>query len=427
MLFEMQNIYDIRKAECLLFILSSIKIKKLDISISSESKIVSKKFKSQLHKKSAVFVNLYYLGSLGRYMGYLNRIPNDIHIYIYSSSEEVLTKAKKLQTRQNISYKLKANRGRDISALLVAARKTVLQYEYICFLHDKKANANYLKNDVDTWIDNLWGNTVGSAQYIDQVLQLFENNIELGLLVPPEAFGTYIAHWYGDTWLEDYPLCKNLSDTLKLDTDITEKKMPFTIGTVFWAKTQALRKLFEKEWDYSDFPEEPMPIDGTISHAIERIFGYAAQDAGFKTGTIMSDQYASWLLLSAQKHMRTMFLQLQKREHIHNMAQIINLDEREKILGEFCGRYENIYIYGAGNYGKSIYQFVKDRGWKVRGFVVSPRKRTSPKVQGLEVFEIQELDRNEKTGIIVGVSYEYRSEVEAALEYKGFKNYIYGF
>lgn len=440
---KMKNIYDIRKSERLLFILSSNIIEKLDTLIELEAKIIDKKFESQLYDKCAVFVNLYYLESVGMYMDYLNGIPNDIHIYVYSSNEEVLAKAQNLQTRPNILYHLKENRGRDISVLLISARETMLQYEYICFLHDKKANADYLKDDVDIWIDNLWGNTVGSAEYIDQVLQLFENNSELGLLVPPEAFGTYTAHWYGDTWLENYLLCKNLADHLKLNADIKEDKMPFTIGTAFWAKTKALKKLFEKEWNYSDFPEEPMPIDGTISHAIERIFGYAAQDAGYKTGTIMSDQYASWLLLSAQEHMRTMFLQLQKQEHIHNMAQIINLDEREKMLGEFCGRYENIYIYGAGNYGKSIYQFVKDRGWQVKGFLVSTRKRTTPTVQGLQVYEIQELamdekaeekenekvieKANEKTGIIIGVSYEYRNEIEAVLEDNGFKNYIYGF
>lgn len=414
----MENIYDIRKLEQLLFLLPWEKRDCNPINKSSEN---------PLHNESAVFVNLYYADTVERYMDYLNRIPSGIHIYVYSSNKYVLTKAQELQTRPHILYHLKENRGRDISALLIAARKTLLQYKYICFLHDKKANADYLKDDVNTWIDNLWDNTVGSAQYINQVLQLFENHSELGLLVPPEGFGTYISHWCGDTWLDNYFLCKALAEDLQLNTDMTEDKLPFTIGTVFWAKTQALRKLLEKDWDYTDFPEEPMPIDGTISHAIERIFGYAAQDAGYKTGTIMSDQYASWLLLSAQEHMRTMFLQLQKREHIHNMAQIINLDEREKMLGEFCGQYEDIYIYGAGNYGNSMYYFIKDRGWQVRGFVVSMQKRSSPTLHGLKVFEIQELELNEKTGIIIGVSYEYREAIETILDSLGFKNYVYGF
>ena len=408
----MKNIYDIRKSECLLFILHS---SKTDGTIG---KLV--------YKKCAVFVNLYYQNTVGRYMKYLNRIPCDIDIYIYSSSEDVLEKAQILQNRHNIQYYLKENRGRDISTLLVIAGKTIHQYEYICFLHDKKENAEYLETDTDVWIDNLWGNTVGSAQYIEQVLKLFEDDDGLGLLVPPEAFGTYITHWYGDTWLSDYSLCKSLAKDLKLDTNITEDKMPFTIGTVFWAKTKALNKLFEKKWNYKDFPEETMPIDGTISHAIERIFGYAAQDAGYKTGTIMSNEYASWLLLSAQEHMRTMFHQLQKREHVYNMAQVANLDEREEKLGDFCSQYDNIYIYGAGNYGKSLYHFMKDRGWRIEGFVVSTHKRIFSTVEGLKVWELQELDSYDTLGIIIGVSYEYQGEVETMLDAGGFNNYIYG-
>lgn len=409
----MKNIYDIRKSECLLFILSS---SKLDGS-----------FGKLLQKKCAIFVNLYYRSTVERYMKYLNRIPCDIDIYIYSSNEDILEKARILQKRHNIQYQLKENRGRDISTLLVAVGKTIRKYEYICFLHDKTANAEYLETDVDVWIDNLWGNTIGSSQYIEQVLKLFEKDDSLGLLVPPEAYGTFIAHWYGDTWLSDYSLCESLARDLKLNTDITEDKMPFTIGTVFWAKTRALKKLFEKKWNYDDFPKETMPIDGTISHAIERIFGYVAQDAGYKTGTIMSNRYASWLLLSAQEHMRTMFYQLQKREKVYNMAQIINLDEREEKLEDFCSQYNTIYIYGAGSYGRSLYHFVKDRGWRIEGFVVSTQKRAFPTVESLKVWELQELDPYENLGIIIGVSYEYRNEVESMLDAGGFKNYIYGF
>lgn len=45
----------------------------------------------------------------------------------------------------------------------------------------------------------------------------------------------------------------------------------------------------------------------------------------------------------------------------------------------------------------------------------------------MEVFEIQELEVDEKTGIIIGVSYEYREAIETILDSLGFKNYVYGF
>lgn len=409
----MENIYNIRKNEQLLFIQS------LDHTTIEKN--------TSIDAQCAVFVNLYYLDTVERYMEYLNRIPNWITIYIYSSDSRVLKRAEKLQKRSSIVYQKKENQGRDISALFVAAAKLALQYNYICFLHDKKANANYLKEDVNLWIENLWGNMVGSEAYIANLLEIFKKNPEIGLLVPPEAFGRYISHWYGDTWLVNYPLCRLLAEDLEIYADIAEEKLPFTIGTVFWARTDALKLLLEKQWDYGDFPPEPLDIDGTISHAAERILGYAAQDAGYKVGTVMSENYASWLLLSAQEYMREMFMQLKKREHIHNMDQIFHLDIREKSIKDFCCRFKKIYIYGAGNYGKSLYHFLKDRDWMIDGFVVSSGKRDSWAVEGINIWEIQELDSSDDTGILIGVSYEFREEVEQVLIRHGFLHYMYGF
>lgn len=409
----MNNIYDLRKTNQLLFILSD--------------KDTTQLFTRSDSFDTAVFVNLYYLDKVEYYMFYLNKIPKFIHIYILSSKQKVLDEAAQWCTRSNVTYKRKENRGRDISALLIAAKDVIQKYKYICFLHDKKANADYLEEDVDKWIDNLWRNTVGSVSYIYNVLHIFEKNKEIGLLVPPEAFGRYISHWYGDNWLEDYQNCKDLADKLGLRADISEEKSVFTIGTVFWARTKALKKLLEKDWEYIDFPEEPMPIDGTISHAIEKILGYVAQDAGYQTGTIMSEQYASWLLLSAQEYMKLMFDHLQKREHIFNMAQLINLEQREQQIGEFCSTYKKIYIYGAGNYGKNLLQFACDRNWNIEGFVVSTNKKITEEVEGKKVLEIQELNGVEDLGILIGVSYEFREEIEAVLKLHGIENYIYGY
>ena len=47
----------------------------------------------------------------------------------------------------NIKYKviLKRNRGRDVSALLVASRTEILQYKYVCFIHDKQEKSEYTR------------------------------------------------------------------------------------------------------------------------------------------------------------------------------------------------------------------------------------------------------------------------------------------
>jgi hypothetical protein len=60
--------------------------------------------------------------------------------------------------------------------------------------------------------------------------------------------------------------------------------LDFPIGTTFWARTQALRPLLALT-DWSDYPTEPVPIDGTILHALERLLPFAARQAGYRYAT----------------------------------------------------------------------------------------------------------------------------------------------
>jgi rhamnosyltransferase len=263
--------------------------------------------------------------------------------------------------------------------------------------------------------------------YIRRVLDIFENRKDIGLLAPPEPYGKYSPIWYGDTWRRNFKLTKQLAQELEIDADINREKEVFALGTVFWSRTEALKGLYKKEWNYTDFPCEPMAKDGTVSHAIERIFCYIAQDGGYKTGTIMTEGYAGWLLLNVQEDMRMMFYQMKKRQHVHNLAQVRNLDEFESALKEFVHKYPQIYIYGAGDYGTELYRFFEDRSWACEGFIVSDGKRKELSVLGKRVWEISELFQSDKIGVAIGVSYESRDEVERILSAHGFCNYIYAY
>ena len=406
----MENIYDVRKTDNLLFI-----IKKDD------------KLNIKINVKVAVIMNIYYLDTIDKYISYINNIPTDVFVYIYSSEIEVLDRLNFLVKRKNVFYNLKENRGRDISALLVAARNVINKYDYVCFIHDKKANSDYLKRDVEYWITNLWENTLASETYIKGVLNTFNNFLDVGLLVPPEPYGEYFNHWYSDTWGENFDCVKKLASELNLNTDIDEKKPVFTLGTVFWAKTEALKKLFDRRWSYDDFPEEPLSIDGTINHAVERIIGFVAQDAGYKVGTIMTNQYASELMLRVQDDMRMIYRGLNQITRFSDIHQLRTLEDRKKIIKEFISKYSKVYIYGAGDYGATLYKLIEDSGLTCDGFVVSKGNRKTEVYLGKKVWEIQELTPNENTGIVIGVYYSHRNQIEETLNSMGFSNYIYGF
>lgn len=406
----MQNIYDIRKKEQLLYILPT-----------HDGKIALPPI------NAAVIIYLYYEDTLNRYIRYIEEIPESVPVYIFSSKSNVLVILKSNIRRNSVNYGLKQNRGRDVSTLLVAAKDIVDKYEYFCFIHDKKSKVEYSNADMNFWISNLWDNMLCSEDYIKNILNVFEKNSEIGLLVPPEPYGEYNYVWYGDTWYVDYDNTRQLAKKMCLNSDINLSKQVITISTVFWARTGVLKKIFDLNWKYEDFMEEPMPNEGTISHAVEKILGYVAQDAGYKTGTVMTDKYASQLMLRVQDDMRRLFFAAKENLHIHNLHEIYNMDERKMRLRKYAEKNKKLYIYGAGDYGTMLYDFMSDMGISVNGFIVSAGKRNKDYVKNLKVYEIQEISHDQSCGIIIGVSYEFREQIEKILDYNDFTNYIYGY
>ena len=196
--------------------------------------------------KITIIIYLYYLESIEQYMEYINRIPKKIAVEIYSSNQKVIDKFERIYSSNNIKIFLKKNQGRDISTLLIAAKKTILNSDVICFLHDKKEHARHLKMDTNIWINNLWGNLIGKEGYVEKVVCLFIENKYLGMLVPPDPIGNYLFHWYSNTWMDNYETVKQLSKELGLQVKISSDVGPLGLGTAFWARTDAIKRIFEK-------------------------------------------------------------------------------------------------------------------------------------------------------------------------------------
>ena len=70
------------------------------------------------------------------------------------------------------------------------------------------------------------------------------------------------------------------------------KHFVFPVGTMFWARSKALRKLFELHLTWSDYPEEPLPYDGTMLHAIERLLPFVTEDAGYAFVTTFLEDHS---------------------------------------------------------------------------------------------------------------------------------------
>lgn len=384
-------------------------------------------FRQDIYEHTAIIVNLYYVETLETYWEYLVNIPEEIKIFIISSNEQLLSKLTKLIDKHkcdNFTVLSKQNRGRDISALLVIGKKIIADYRYICFLHDKKHKYKYMEEDVNRWVYSLWHNMLASDVYIRNLLGLFEKQETLGVLVPPEPMGEHLYAGYGDSWGNNYNNVEKVLDMLGVNIELNLDHHPITLGTVFWCRTEALKKLFEYDWKYEDFDAEPLPNDGTISHAIERVIEYVAKDSGYTTERVVSDLWAEEQLSYIQKQMKKVFGILNENLGIKKIYELQNLDEQKKEILEFCNKNHNVYLYGAGKRGKDCLKFLRFFSIEPVGFVVTNKEEAQLAVEGVDVYGLEEIRRMENIAVIISVEMMNNEEIRTNLNRVGITNYI---
>ena len=108
---------------------------------------------------------------------------------------------------------------------------------------------------------------------------------------PPNHGDYYIT--LGLEWGKNYDITVELAEKLGITVPIDKKKEPIApLGTMFWFRPKALKLLFDQDWEYKDFPAEPNKIDGTLLHAVERIYSYVVQQEGYYPAWIFSEKGA---------------------------------------------------------------------------------------------------------------------------------------
>lgn len=411
----MENVYDLRYKKNLIYILPE--------RVCTEGE----KLSSEIYARAAIIIYLYYMDTLPVYYAYMNNIPEDIDIYVISSREEVLAAVRaygKRSNRGNISCILKENRGRDVSALLVTGRDIVQKYEYVCFLHDKKEHRPQEKTDIDLWIENLWGNQIGSAAFIDEILRTFERKEDLGILAPPEPIGDHCITWFGYGWHESYEITRQIADRMALNADIRRDKPPITFGTVLWFKTKALMKLFDMNWRFSDFHDEKLEDKNYLSYGLERIFAYVAQDAGYETGTVMSVSYAEKQTCYLQYAVNRI---MHEKDEFFPISEISRLDafkrNRNKVMA-FAKENKTLYLYGAGQMGVFCLSMLRREGIFPVGWLITKGERGSV-LCGIPVFLIDAPEIVPEIAVIITVEEgTAQEEIASRLKDRGICNYI---
>lgn len=289
-------------------------------------------------KKVALVMHIYYPELFQYCRDYAMSMPEYADIYITTSRTDYMDEIRSLfgEIKCNKLEIIEVDgRGRDLSGLLVGAKEYLPEYEYICFIHDKMSFKDTLPGAGESFCNTLFESMLCSPEYVQNIFALFEQNKLLGVLSPPLSYvGPYVDSYCGSWALKvNIESAKKLADMLELNCNISKHFNPITIGSAFWCRTEALRKLFEYDWQYQSFPEK-IGNDGTISHAIERIFGYVAQDAGYYTGVVYPTRLATLVLSNVSCMFRMVYnkaKRLCRMKSVRNINHLLtSLDKNKK-------------------------------------------------------------------------------------------------
>jgi len=187
---------------------------------------------------------------------------------------------------------LASNNGRDQGAFLVGCRDIVVDggYDLLVKVHSKKtpqdasnASRHFRRQQFDNLLD--------SSDYAANVVALFQREKMLGIVYPPMVhlgYGTMGHAWWGNK-SRFVETCAMLG--ISVPVDDASPLAPF--GSMYFARPDALRPLFEHEWTYEDFGGEESYLDGGLAHVLERMPSYAAGESGYYTRTIANVEYAA--------------------------------------------------------------------------------------------------------------------------------------
>ena len=357
------------------------------VNLLNFNKIIPKKnfntnYKSD--KSIVVIAHLYYEDLFDYDFYYFKNIPEYIDIIITTDKLE-----KKSFIEENYLSELKNNskvllvnsRGRDMSGLFVGCKDIIKKYDYFCFVHDKKSSYydNYLIGS--TFREVLWENSLASEDYINSIIKSFDENESLGMVVPPRVYHSlFFTSFYCNYWSANIDEIKKLFNKINVHMELNLKESPLSIGNCFWAKFDALKPLFDLNLNYDDFPSEPLPDDGTISHALERSYGHIAASQGFYTEVVMTEYYGSNELTNFHYMFSEVLFIIRNKFDKKVLPKFVPFIDFLNRFNDNLNNYEKLIILK----DNKINSILNSRSWRI----TKPLRSCRFKLKGFKFFKI---------------------------------------
>lgn len=231
------------------------------------------------NQKIALCLHIFYADFIDYYAECLHDFPVKVDLFITLSDlkhqDDIEQKLSSLSQVGNVTVRKVPNRGRNFGPMLVEFAQELQSYDLFCHLHSKKSL--YSGREQTQWADYLGEYLLRDHVVVSKAITYMTENSDCGLYYP--TFFPIMPDWVNH-WLKNHPSRAKFYQEWLLEEDGFDF-LAYPVGGMFWAKPQALKQLLDKDYDYEDFPGEPLPNDGSDLHALERCLGVLAEKNGY--------------------------------------------------------------------------------------------------------------------------------------------------
>ena len=255
-----------------------------------------------------VHLHIHYLETLPTLLKALERCKDglyDLNLWISTDSSykaesinNSLQNSFLFTSNTTIQVRICPNRGRNLGPLLLDLWPDLKDQALILHLHSKRSVESNLG---EAWLNQLLQNLLPDGETVRALRRQFQQDPKLGLVMPqpPELIRPYL------NWGNNFELAERLAEPLghRLHRDAV---LIFPAGGMFWTKPAAISPLVSCLNTMNELPPEPLPVDGSSLHALERIAPHACEASGHhwklacRNATITSTSPAKLSVLAPQ-------------------------------------------------------------------------------------------------------------------------------
>ena len=219
----------------------------------------------------ALHIHAHYVDLLPDILGRLatNRQRPDLFISVSSEEARLIAESHvRAYEGRTVRIETVPNRGRDIGPFFTAFFDSIKDaYDLVGHVHTKKSVDLKDGNVGKRWFQFLMTNLLGneSIRMMDIIVQRMQRDPSIGMVFPddPHISGMEANRRFAESMGE------------KIGIEHIPEHFLYPMGTMFWARPAALQPLGDLKLTWDDYPPEPLPYDGSMLHAMERLIALA--------------------------------------------------------------------------------------------------------------------------------------------------------